>query len=115
MSTPIHFNYKGTEYTSLEAMPLEVRAEYEKRLQIKSQILRGLEQAQHGAHQAVSGLEKVERGADQAMSSQAAATPATPTWGGTRPAGAVQVPQTLDPVTNLGRVGAAGGGLAVVG
>ena len=95
MSTPIYFKYKGTEYTSMEAMPPDVRAEYEKRLQIQNQLHRGLEQAQHG-------LEQAQRGADQALSSLSATEPVTPAWGGSRPPGTVVVPQAFDPVTSLG-------------
>jgi hypothetical protein len=95
MSTSTYFKYKGTEYTSLESMPPDVRAEYEKRLQIQNQLHRGLEQAQRG-------LEQAQHGADQALSGLSATEPATPAWGGSHSPGAVVVPQAFDPVTSLG-------------
>jgi hypothetical protein len=94
MDKSIYFKYKGIEYTSLEAMPPKVRAEYEKRLQVKAQLQRGLEQAQHG-------LEQAQHGFDQALSGSPATEP-TPAWGGSRSAGTVVVPQAFDPVTSLG-------------
>jgi hypothetical protein len=84
MSEPIYFKYKGIEYTNLESMPPEVRAEYEKRLQIKTQLHRGIEQAQ--------------RSADSLTPTE----PTAPAWGGVRSPGTVAVPQAFDPVTSLG-------------
>jgi hypothetical protein len=84
MSEPIYFRHKGIEYTSLESMPPEARAEYEKRLQFKAQLQRGMEQTRRGAD------------------SLTPAEPTAPAWGGARSSGGVTVPQAFDPVTSLG-------------
>ena len=94
MSESVYFKYKGTEFTSLESMPSDVRAEYEKRLKVKQQLHRGLEQAQHG-------LEQSQHGLDQIANSQPGEQVA-PAWGGPRGSGGVPIPQAFDLVAGLG-------------
>jgi len=76
MSKPIVIG--GQEYASVEAMPPDVRAEYEAQTAEFEQML-------------------TEAGID-ANSSEAV----TPAWGGARPDGSVTVPMEFDAVTNLG-------------
>jgi hypothetical protein len=90
MSNPIHFH--GADYASVEAMPPDVRAAYDKLQQAKAQLSRGLDQMNHG-------LAQMQHGRDQSGLPSAAATPA---WGGPRADGGVPVPVEFDPVTNLG-------------
>jgi hypothetical protein len=77
MTTPIY--YKGTTYPSLEAMPPELRAEYEQRAAFSAK-----------PHPAASPAQP------------AAPAPTAPAWGGPRPAGGVPVPAAFDTVTSLG-------------
>lgn len=79
MSKPIFFN--GTDYANVEAMPPDVRAEYEAAELAQAQIDKAL---------AAAGIDPVtgER--------------VTPAWGGPRPQGSVPVPVEFDQVTSLG-------------
>ncbi len=99
MSGPIHF--KGTDYPSVEAMPPDVRADYETQQAAEAEPeqqtedpLRYFEEAQRlldqvqpgaGASGAVAGMEKFE-----------------PAWGGARTDGSVPVPAAFDAVSGLG-------------
>jgi hypothetical protein len=79
-STPVFLN--GVQYTSVEAMPAEVRpafeVEYKRVMQEMRQML-------------------AEAGADPETGE-----PLTPAWGGPRPDGSVPVPAEFDQVTSLG-------------
>lgn len=94
MTTPIHF--KGADYASVEAMPPDIRAAYEK-------IQHGLEQMRRGMAQAQRGLEGAAH-ANPAADSRAPdnLAPAAPAWGGPRPEGSLPVPVEFDAVTDLG-------------
>ena len=76
MSKPITIH--GVDYASVEAMPPDVRAEYEAQTQEFNQML-------------------AEAGLDPKTGDTLA-----PAWGGARPAGGVPVPMEFDSVTSLG-------------
>ena len=86
MSAPIHF--KGTDYDSVEAMPLHIRLAYEQSQRDKARNQQSQDDAGAGKDEAGGHVEDM-------------AAP-QPAWGRPRPDGSVPVPKEFDAVSGLG-------------